>query len=96
MTFDKKENELISKTYFKVNKFYKEVADENKKTAFKADVYSSEFLNFLPKLLRVVKESISDVNVLDEALEVGRKVGFEIMARLPTLKSIKDLSEWMV
>jgi len=29
-------------------------------------------------------------------LEVGRKVGFEIMARLPTLKSISNLSEEMV
>jgi len=41
-----------------VNQFYKDVADENKKTAFKADVYSSEFLNFLPELLKEVQKSI--------------------------------------
>lgn len=68
------------------------MADENKKTAFKADVYSSEFLNWLPKLLEQVHDEIDDIDVLDKSLEVGRKVGFEIMARLPTLKSIKDLS----
>ena len=72
------------------------MADENKKTAFKADVYSSEFLNFLPQLLKEVHLNISEEKVLDQALRVGRKVGFEIMARLPTLRSIENLSKEMV
>lgn len=59
------ERDPVSQHLFKVNQFYQDVTDENKKTAFKADVYSTEFLNFLPKLLEEVQESISEVHILD-------------------------------
>ena len=44
------EGNIIPKTFFKRNDFYKQVLDDNKTGAFRSDIYSEQFHEFIPEL----------------------------------------------
>ena len=79
------DNDLVSSTFFRMNTLYRGVMDENQKVTFQADVYSSEFLSFMPKLLKIVYDSLDRVEdqTKKQSLQIAHKVSFDIMVRLP-------------
>ena len=48
------EKNFVAKTFFRRNKTCKRVTDENKTGAFKADIFSEQFHDFIPKLFDTV------------------------------------------
>ena len=53
-----KEGNIIPKTFFKRNDFYKQVLDDNKTGAFRSDIYSEQFHEFIPELFQLVIDKI--------------------------------------
>ena len=89
----------ISQIFFKQNEAYRAVVDSNKQSAFKIDAYSKEFLNFVPQLLEKVARSTGggfERRQLRQSLDIGRKVGFEIMAKIPTNPWVGQISDQMI
>ena len=80
-----------------MNKYYQDVVNENKKASFALDVYNQEFLKFVPKFLETVAKS-NQIHTPHKmkAIEIGRKVGFEIIARLPASATIEEISQRMI
>jgi len=78
------------------NDIYKKVAEDNSKFTFESDIYSTEFFDFIMRILK----SVADGDVDDEAklqgLQVGAKVGFEILARMLVNPGIERLSQVMM
>ena len=83
----------------KPNDIYKKVFDDNKKFTFETDIYSEEFFTFILNIMKGIanlKDVGSDQSKL-MGLQVGKKVGFEILARcMSNLPQIQRLSEVMI
>ena len=107
----KKHLYYISRLFFKQNEAYRQVIDANKKQNFKVDAYSQEFLTFVPQLFEKVarvaprdgmdpatlqKTLLKEHDALQKTLEIGRKVAFEIMAKIQTNKWIGEVSEQII
>jgi len=68
----------------KPNDIYMKVFEDNKKFTFESDIYSDEFFTFILNIMKSIanlNDEGSDASKL-MGLNVGRKVGFEILARV--------------
>jgi len=83
----------------KPNQIYSKVFDDNKKFTFENDIYSQEFFDFILGIMQSIvniNEDGSDA-IKIKGLQIGRKVGFEILARcMQNVPGIKRVSEVMI
>lgn len=78
------------------NDIYKKVAEDNSKYTFESDIYSTEFFDFIMRILKSVSDGdIDDAAKLD-GMQIGTKVGFEILARMFVNPGIDRLSQVML
>ena len=91
---DLQERPAITEHMFRFPDMYYEVLQENKADAFESDAYSDEFIGFLPQLLQKIIESGGNLSEATKlaALEVSRKMGVEIMARIEKIGSVTGIT----
>ena len=78
------------------NDIYKKVAEDNMKFTFESDIYSTEFFDFIMRILQSVAEGEVDGYAKLLGLKIGTKVGFEILARMFVNPGIDRLSQVML
>lgn len=78
------------------NDIYKKVAEDNMKFTFESDIYSTEFFDFIMRILQSVAEGDVDGDAKLLGLKIGTKVGFEILARMFVNPGIDRLSQVML
>ena len=78
------------------NAIYAKVAEDNDKFTFESDIYSTEFFNFIVRILKGVADGDVDDETKMTGLGIGTKVGFEILARMIVNPGIDQLSSVMV
>lgn len=74
------------------NEIYKKVFEDNMKFTFESDIYSTEFFDFILQILQSVADSPVDDNTKFNGLKIGRKVGFDILARMMANPGIERVS----
>ena len=81
------------------NQIYKKVFEDNQKFGFENDVYSEEFFSFILRMM----DSVANLNDAQSesskllACEIGRKIGFEIIARMRNNTAfIKKITKTMI
>ena len=79
----------------KPNPIYQQVFEDNHSVSFENDVYSQEFFDFVLKIMKGVADSDSS-SAKDIGLEIGKKVGFEILARCYENTGLKHLAVAMI
>jgi len=79
------------------SKIYERIFKENKAFGFETDVYSKEFFGFLLQVMTRVSEfEGNNDRVKLAALNIGKKAGFEILAKCAANDGIKDVSQVMI
>ena len=74
----------------KANPIYQQVFDDNHNVKFENDVYSQEFLSFVLNVLKAAASTSSNEAKL-VALRIGKKVGFETLARCMDTSGISEM-----
>mmetsp|Transcript_18346 Transcript_18346/g.24530 ORF Transcript_18346/g.24530 Transcript_18346/m.24530 type:complete len:320 (+) Transcript_18346:2495-3454(+) len=74
------------------NDIYRKVAEDNMKFTFESDIFSTEFFDFIMRILQSVGEGEVDEDAKLLGLRIGTKVGFEILARMFVNPGIDKLS----
>ena len=77
------------------NPIYQQVFEDNHSVSFENDVYSQEFFDFVLKIMKGVADSNSSA-AKDIGLQIGKKVGFEILARCFDNTGLKQLAPVMI
>ena len=62
------------------------------KFTFESDIYSTEFFDFILQILQSVADSEVDNETKINGIKIGRKVGFEILARMMANPGIDRVS----
>jgi len=78
------------------NDIYKRVFEDNMKFTFESDIYSTEFFDFILQILQSVADSDVDNSTKINGLKIGRKVGFEILARMMANPGVEHVSQVMI
>lgn len=78
------------------NDIYKKVSEDNMKFTFESDIYSTEFFDFILQILQSVADSNVDNETKINGLQIGRKVGFEVLARMMANPGIDRVSQVMI
>ena len=78
------------------NEIYRKVAEDNMKFTFESDIYSTEFFEFILQILQSVATSDVDGDTKLNGMKIGRKVGFEILARMMVNPGIEKVSQVMI
>ena len=78
------------------NDIYKKVAEDNMKFTFESDIYSTEFFEFILQILNSVAETEVDDDTKINGLQIGSKVGFEILARMFNNPGIDKVSDVLI
>ena len=69
--------------------------EDNHSVSFENDIYSEEFFAFVLKIMKAVADSDSPLSK-DLGLQMGKKVGFEILARCYENTGLTHLSQVMM
>mmetsp|Transcript_396 Transcript_396/g.574 ORF Transcript_396/g.574 Transcript_396/m.574 type:complete len:131 (-) Transcript_396:2204-2596(-) len=78
------------------NSIYTKVAEDNQKFTFESDIYSTEFFNFIMRILQSVADCDCDETTKNNGMKIGTKVGFEILARLLVNPGMDRLTDVML
>ena len=77
------------------NPIYQQVFEDNHSVSFENDVYSQEFFDFVLKIMKGVADSDSTA-AKEIGLIIGKKVGFEILARCYENTGLKQLAPVLI
>lgn len=75
----------------KATPIYRQVAKDNNEYNFESDIFSQEFFNFVIEIMRAAASSGS-MDAKEMGLTLGKKVGFEILARCVDSSGLTHLS----
>jgi len=79
----------------KANPIYAQVFEDNHAVNFENDVYSQEFFDFILSVMRAAVTSGSVV-AKQTGLQIGKKVGFNILARCYDNSGLLPLAQVMI
>ena len=78
------------------NDIYMKVAEDNMKFTFESDIYSTEFFKFILDILQSVADTAVDQQTKVSGLKIGRKVGFDILARMMVNPGVDKVGQVMI
>ena len=79
----------------KATPIYQEVLEDNSNLKFEGDIFSQQFLEFLLNVLRTAASSDNSETKL-VALRLGKKIGFDVLARCIDGSGISEIQEVMI
>lgn len=79
----------------KANPIYQRVFEDNHTVSFENDIYSQEFFAFVLSVMRTAAQSNS-VEAKQTGLKIGKKVGFDILARCYENSGLSQLAQVMI